>query len=91
MLEPRILICDEISSGLDPLNEFEIMSFINKMNISIIYITHSVDIIKNVLKDIYYLNKTKCEKFNSFDKLIKIENDEYIKALKKVCDIDVRN
>lgn len=82
MLEPKVLICDEISSGLDPLNEYEIITLINKMNISTIYITHSIFLIKNIFSKIYYLNNKKIKEFSSFNELIEKENDEYILSLK---------
>lgn len=85
MLEPKVLICDEISSGLDPLNEYEIIELINYMDITTIYITHSLDVLLNRLMKICYLKNSKLKIANSFEEFMNLDlNDEYILALKKV-------
>lgn len=56
VLEPQILICDEITSALDPKTTHEIIDILQKLrkekNTTIIFISHEFDLIKK------YANKT---------------------------------
>lgn len=50
------------SSGLDPINELEILSLINNMNITILYTAHSLNILRTKLNKICYLKDKKNNK-----------------------------
>lgn len=56
VLEPKVLICDEITSSLDPKTTHEIIAILKELQknnqITIIFISHELDLIKT------YANKT---------------------------------
>lgn len=56
VLEPKVLICDEITSALDPKTTHEIIAILKELQknnqITIIFISHELDLIKT------YANKT---------------------------------
>lgn len=57
-LKPKVLICDEITSNLDSLNQKAVVKIINslKTELKIIFITHQNHIAKNISDIIYEMN-----------------------------------
>lgn len=62
-LNPKILLCDEATSALDPLTTKSILELLKKINkelkITIVMVTHQMEVIKEVCKRIAILNKGK--------------------------------
>lgn len=60
---PRILLCDEATSALDPATTYSILSLLKsinkKMNITILLITHEMEVVKTICDDVAVLNKGK--------------------------------
>lgn len=59
-LKPSILVLDEPTAGLDPQGEEEIMTLFQKMyqnGISIILVTHDMDLVLEYAQKVYALNK----------------------------------
>ena len=78
--EPKVLLCDEISSALDTNSEKEIFALLNKLrtttDISIVMISHSLSLLKNfcdrvvviddsTIKDIVVPNKNAKDDYDS--------------------------
>jgi len=61
--KPRVLVLDEATNGLDPRNEKEIISLLNKLKkkIMVIFISHKSSILKNC-DEIYQLKNKKIYK-----------------------------
>ncbi len=61
--EPSIIMCDEATSALDPETTKSILSLLKdinkKLNMTIIIITHEMDVIKNICNKIAILDKGK--------------------------------
>ena len=56
---PKLLICDEPTGNLDPSTSMEIMKVleeINKLGTTIIMVTHSIDIVKELNKRVIVLD-----------------------------------
>ena len=56
---PKLLICDEPTGNLDPSTSMEIMKVleeINKLGTTIIMVTHSIDIVKEMNKRVIVLD-----------------------------------
>ena len=57
---PKLLICDEPTGNLDPETSMEIMKVleeINKLGTTIIMVTHSIDIVKELNKRVIVLDE----------------------------------
>ncbi|GMQ56591.1 ABC transporter ATP-binding protein [Vallitalea sediminicola] len=84
-LKPKILIADEPTTALDvdtrDIIIQEILKLKNKFGISIMYITHENEIIKNISDEIVVLKNGKIIEQGTKEKLIKNPNEQYTKAL----------
>lgn len=60
---PKILLCDEATSALDPATTYSILSLLKsinkKMNITILLITHEMEVVKTICDEVAILNKGK--------------------------------
>ncbi len=58
---PKILLCDEATSALDPATTYSILSLLKsinkKMNITILLITHEMEVVKTICDEVAILNK----------------------------------
>lgn len=58
---PKILLCDEATSALDPATTYSILSLLKdinkKMNITILLITHEMEVVKTICDEVAVLNK----------------------------------
>lgn len=84
-LNPCVIICDEITSSLDTVNEYEIFKILKESNISLLVITHSPNVIKYISDRIIYLEKGKKVYDGDYLGFIK-ENNKYVKSIKSVLE-----
>lgn len=84
MMEPKLLICDEITTGLDNINEYEILKLITSLNISVLLITHNIYAVKKLSNRILLLNKGKILQVDNIEELKKYNDIEYINAMNRV-------
>lgn len=58
--QPTILLCDEITSALDPTTTQEILSLISQINrelkVGIIFVTHDMDVVKSIATDVLVID-----------------------------------
>ena len=85
-LNPCVIICDEITSSLDIVNEYEIFKILKESNISLLVITHSPNVIKYISDRIIYLEKGKKVYDGDYLGFIK-ENNKYVKSIKSVLEV----
>ena len=85
-LNPCVIICDEITSSLDTVNEYEIFKILKESNISLLVITHSPNVIKYISDRIIYLEKGKKVYDGDYLGFIK-ENNKYVKSIKSVLEV----
>ncbi|WP_053957260.1 ABC transporter ATP-binding protein [Inediibacterium massiliense] len=85
LLKPKILIADEPTTALDIATRDiiikEIMELKNKFGISIIYITHENEIIKNISDEIVVLKDGKIIEKGTKEKLVQYPKEQYTKTL----------
>lgn len=59
--EPKVLLCDEATSALDPATTNSILSLLkdinNRLNITILLITHEMDVIKQVCDEVAVISE----------------------------------
>lgn len=84
MLDPKLIICDEITTGLDPINEYEVVNLLKNMNKSIVMITHSFNVIKHFADEIVFLEEGHLKFKGKFKELLKIKDSKYIESMLKV-------
>ena len=85
-LNPCVIICDEITSSLDTVNEYEIFKILKESNISLLVITHSPNVIKYISDRIIYLEKGEKVYDGDYLGFIK-ENNKYVKSIKSVLEV----
>lgn len=85
-LNPSIIICDEISSSLDTVNEYEIFKILKSTNISLLVITHSPNVIKYISDRIIYLENGRKLYDGNYLGFIE-KNNKYVKSIKSVLEV----
>lgn len=75
LIKPDILICDEITAGLDEENKNSVLNVLKKLKQSIIFITHDLEAAKEISKNILILEKGKTLFFGKFSEL---QNNEIL-------------
>lgn len=69
LIKPDILICDEITAGLDKENKNSVLNALKKLKQSIIFITHDLEAAKEISKNVLILEKGKTLFFGKFSEL----------------------
>lgn len=69
LIKPDILICDEITAGLDEENKNSVLNVLKKLKQSIIFITHDLEAAKEISKNVLILEKGKIVFFGKFSEL----------------------
>lgn len=69
LIKPDILICDEITAGLDEENKNSVLNALKKLKQSIIFITHDLEAAKEISKNVLILEKGKTLFFGKFSEL----------------------
>lgn len=69
LIKPDILICDEITAGLDDENKNSVLNVLKKLKQSIIFITHDLEAAKEISKNVLILEKGKTLFFGKFSDL----------------------
>lgn len=63
VMKPELLLCDEITSALDPQTTQEILDLLskinNELNISIVFVTHDMQVIKKIASTVCVLDHGK--------------------------------
>lgn len=87
LLKPKLIICDEISSGLDKENEEYVFNILKDQGSSLLIITHSINVVKNYSDRIIYLKSGKIEFNGKYPEFLKLENEEYVKNIIRLGEI----
>lgn len=65
--KPEILICDEITAGLDLANKNQVLKILNNLDQSVIFITHDLEAAKEISQKVLILQKGKMLFFGEFN------------------------
>lgn len=83
--EPEYILCDEATSALDPASTASILSLLKRINdtagVTIIIITHSMDVVRQVCKSVAVLSHGKLVERGSVDEVFSNPQNETTKAL----------
>ncbi|TQQ84069.1 ATP-binding cassette domain-containing protein [Peptacetobacter hominis] len=81
---PKILLCDECTSALDPANTKSILNLLKslreKLNITIVIVTHEMSVIQNICDRVAIIKDGKLVQVEQVDKAF-INKSEYLKEL----------
>lgn len=81
---PKILLCDEATSALDPNNTKTILKLLqkinNELNITIVLITHQMDVVKEICHSVAILEKGQVIEQNSVENLFKSPKSKIAKS-----------
>lgn len=84
-LKPKLLICDESVSALDVSVQAQILNLLLKiqkeMNLSIIFISHDLSVVKHISDNVVVMKKGKIIEFGSVEDVYKNPKEEYTKTL----------
>jgi len=79
-LQPKILVLDEPTAGLDPRGTKEMLTLFKSLNekgTTIIFVTHDINIVFEYATDVIVMNEGKIELHTSPDKLFKEDVEQY--------------
>ena len=79
-LEPKVLVLDEPTAGLDPRGAQEILKLFKELNekgTTIILVTHDINIVYEYASDVIVMNEGKIELHCTPDKLFKEDVEKY--------------
>lgn len=83
--QPKILLCDEITSALDVLIQAEVMALIlelsSELGIAIIFVSHDLALTCNLCKNIIVLQEGYCVETGSMLEIVKSPKQLYTKQL----------
>ena len=83
--EPEIIIFDEPTSALDVLIQLKILNLLSelkeKLNLTYIFITHDLAVVRNISNKTIVMNKGKIEELNDTKKIFELPQREYTKEL----------
>lgn len=83
--EPEYILCDEATSALDPASTASVLSLLKRINdtagVTIIIITHSMDVVRQVCKSVAVLSHGKLVERGSVDEVFSNPQNETTKAL----------
>lgn len=91
---PEVLICDEATSALDPETSQEITKLIKKINsklkITVVFITHQMEIAKDLFDRIVVMDSGKLIEVNdSYSIFTNQEKEETRQLIKKITDLKI--
>ncbi|CAM3179788.1 dipeptide/oligopeptide/nickel ABC transporter ATP-binding protein [Streptobacillus ratti] len=86
MMDPKLLICDEITTGLDNINEYEILNLVANLNISVLLITHNINAVRKFSDRIIFINNGEIIEVEKVEDLKKYSNIEYIDAMNRMLE-----
>lgn len=75
LVKPEILICDEVTAGLDAENKNSVMKILKNLKQSLIFITHDLNAAKEISSNVLILEKGKILFLGKFNEL---ENSEIL-------------
>ncbi|MFI3230143.1 MAG: ATP-binding cassette domain-containing protein [bacterium] len=93
--EPSIIMCDEATSALDPETTKSILNLLKdinkKLNMTIIIITHEMDVIKNICNKIAILDKGKIAEAGKVSDIFINPQTDVAKSFFSAVDINLDN
>ena len=90
MMEPALLLCDEVTSALDPVLAYEVLEMIRSLRdegLTMIIVTHHIEFVATLCDRIAYLNNGKFMQIDTPERLLKEPASEEIANFLKILRI----
>ena len=74
MMEPALLLCDEVTSALDPVLAYEVLEMIRSLRdegLTMIVVTHHIEFVATLCDRVAYLNNGKFMQIDTPERLLK--------------------
>ena len=87
MMGPALLLCDEITSALDPILAYEVLEMIRSLRaegLTMIVVTHHIEFVATLCDRVAYLNKGKFMQLDTPERLLKEPALEEIATFLKI-------
>ena len=83
--EPKVLILDEPTSALDVIVQSKVLNLLldikEKLNLTYIFITHDLSVVKNIANKVLVMNKGKIDEFDVTKEVFSNPKSKYTKTL----------
>ena len=83
--EPKVLILDEPTSALDVIVQSKVLNLLldikEQFNLTYIFITHDLSVVRNIANKVVVMNKGKIEEFGDTNKVFSNPSSSYTKTL----------
>ena len=94
-IEPEFIVCDESVSSLDVSIQAQILNLLKelqeKMNLTYIFISHDLTVVKFISDKIAVMNKGKIVEYNDSDEIYKNPKNPYTRKLIEAIPSDLKN
>lgn len=87
MMEPALLLCDEVTSALDPVLAYEVLEMIRSLRdegLTMIVVTHHIEFVATLCDRVVYLNNGKFMQIDTPERLLKEPASQEIATFLKI-------
>jgi peptide/nickel transport system ATP-binding protein len=85
LAEPRVLICDEVTSSLDVLVQASIVELLSKLvrdlGVAMIFVTHHLPLVRSLADTVAVMNRGELVEYGCVDEVLDNPQAEYTKNL----------
>ncbi len=89
---PKILILDEPTTALDSKSQQQILDLItrlkNELNLTILFISHNLNIVKQIADQIIVLNNQEILQIGTSEEIFEQQKHDYVKKLVKIANLN---
>lgn len=85
MLKPEILVCDEMTSALDPLAEQDIVELLialkKEKQLSFLFVSHDIALMEQFCDTLLIMHQGRCVEQGSMEEILRHPKDSYTRRL----------
>ncbi|MEV4084061.1 hypothetical protein AB0J43_27740 [Nonomuraea fuscirosea] len=81
LAHPDVLICDEITSGLDPITEAEVLDLLTELDVTLIVISHDLPMAARIADRIAVVHEGRLIEHGPADQVLRTPSHPVTRAL----------
>lgn len=85
MLKPEILVCDEMTSALDPLTQQDILELLialkKEKQLSFLFVSHDISLMEQFCDTLLIMHQGRCVEQGSMEEILRYPKDSYTRRL----------